>query len=422
MSKYKYSFNLHELYVQDISDKNILKLFHFYNENEFELLKHSIKYNSEIINDILKNCKFIFDEDIFYAFDKNFNFKKISPHKSYFLNFCKYRNYKSFPEINFLNDEVESQQYFLYTHYPEGCIKNYSQTVNYENVENIKNVQFKLLKYKSLKAIPEYPGEQCYKKDFWIFRGWSEVDAIKKIHDIQSKNSVKYRNKIHRNPENYKGIPTQLLYWTKQGYSESDARKKQSERQRTFTLEKCIEKYGEIEGLKIWKKRQKKWQETLQQKDNYIDIVSSRCGHSFVSNISQEMFNAVYDKIKDLNIIVYYASLNHEFGIGIRKRGGVLYDFVIPEIKYAIEYNGERWHPRKEKLTKEEWKKWVHPFTKESAAKVYKKDVQKNNAIIEQGYILDVVWNNDYIENKENTVNIIIEKIKKLYYDKFNKS
>ena len=422
MSNYKYSFNLHELYVQDISDKNILKLFHFYNENEFKLLKHSVKYNSEIINNILKNCKLIFDEDIIYAFDKSFDFKKISPYKSYFLNFCKYRNYKSFPEINFLNSEVESQQYFLFINYPDWCIKNYNQTINYENIENIKSVQCKLLKYKSLKAIPEYPGEQCYKKDFWIFRGWTKEYAEKKIHEIQLKNSLTCRKKVRENPDNYKGKPTQLSYWIKQGYSEDEAIQKVKERQRTFTLEKCIEKYGEEAGKQRWQERQNKWQKTLQSNDNYIEIVSRRCRNTFVSNISQEFFNSIYEGIKNLNIKVYYASLNHEYGIAIHKRGGVLYDFVIPELYYAIEYNGERWHPRKDKLTKNEWKEWVNPFTKEDASTVYKRDLQKNNALIKKGYTLDIIWNNDYIENKEQIVNIIIEKIKKLYYDKVDKS
>lgn len=53
---------------------------------------------------------------------------------------------------------------------------------------------------------------------------------------------------------------TQIGYWLKKGYSEEDAKNIISERQRTFTLEKCIEKYGEEKGKEVWKNRQLKWQ------------------------------------------------------------------------------------------------------------------------------------------------------------------
>lgn len=42
----------------------------------------------------------------------------------------------------------------------------------------------------------------------------------------------------------------QVKYWVNKGYSEDEAKQKVSERQRTFTLEKCIEKYGEEEGTR----------------------------------------------------------------------------------------------------------------------------------------------------------------------------
>ena len=48
----------------------------------------------------------------------------------------------------------------------------------------------------------------------------------------------------------------QIKYWVNKGYSEDEAKQKVSERQRTFTLEKCIEKYGEVEGVKRFEKRQ----------------------------------------------------------------------------------------------------------------------------------------------------------------------
>ena len=47
--------------------------------------------------------------------------------------------------------------------------------------------------------------------------------------------------------------------------SYEEAQEALSERQRTFSKERCIEKYGE-DGLKVWEERQNKWLETLNSK------------------------------------------------------------------------------------------------------------------------------------------------------------
>ena len=58
-------------------------------------------------------------------------------------------------------------------------------------------------------------------------------------------------------------ICTKIEYWIAKGYTEKEAREKLIERQRTFTLEKCISKYGEIKGRQVFEERQEKWQKTL---------------------------------------------------------------------------------------------------------------------------------------------------------------
>lgn len=63
-----------------------------------------------------------------------------------------------------------------------------------------------------------------------------------------------------------KGKTVRIEYWIKQGYSKNEAKEKLKERQSTFSLEKCIQKHGEIDGKEIWKQRQEKWQNTLKSK------------------------------------------------------------------------------------------------------------------------------------------------------------
>ena len=65
------------------------------------------------------------------------------------------------------------------------------------------------------------------------------------------------------------------------------------ERQTTFTLDKCIFKYGEIEGQKIFRNRQEKWQETLNKNNDKIELNKKRglSKEKFIEKHGQEMFN-----------------------------------------------------------------------------------------------------------------------------------
>ena len=297
--------------------------------------------------------------------------------------------------------------------YPLWFIDN-NENINYNNKENLLNIQKYLINGGNIRDITP-DSNLCVK--WWLARGWDKNYAKQKISEIQQAHSLKCSNKRKQNPEQYKDINSnQIGYWLKRGYSEEEAKEKVKERQQTFTLEKCIQKYGEIEGRKRFAERQKKWQNTLQSKDDYIEVVIKRCSQSYYSNISQELFDKLYKLLQDNNINcdVYYHNLNHEWGFGIKKHGGVLYDFVIPELKYAIEFNGNRFHPNKEKLSKEEFKNWTNPWGV-TAKEQYKHDMFKNNAIIKKGFILDIVWEDEYLEKKDKILNIILNRIKQIY-------
>jgi vacuolar-type H+-ATPase subunit H len=63
-----------------------------------------------------------------------------------------------------------------------------------------------------------------------------------------------------------KGKNQRIEFFVNQGYSEEEAKIMLSERQSTFSLKKCIEKYGNEKGMEIFKDRQDKWQSTLKSK------------------------------------------------------------------------------------------------------------------------------------------------------------
>lgn len=127
-------------------------------------------------------------------------------------------------------------------------------------------------------------------------------------------------------------------YWLDMGFSEEESKLKISERQRTFTLEKCIAKYGEEAGRKRWQERQEKWHRNY-KKTNF-------------SKVSQELFWGIYEKLEDKSEI-YFAQLNN----GIMDDSGVNHeivlktnvscckpDFYMKKKNIIVEFDGTYWH------------------------------------------------------------------------------
>lgn len=152
---------------------------------------------------------------------------------------------------------------------------------------------------------------------------------------------------------------TQIGYWIKRGYTEEEAKQKISERQRTFTLEKCIEKYGEEEGRKRWEARQEKWQNTLKNKpkDEIERINRAKMGEkNGYSKVSQELFWKVYNKIKDQFKEVKFATIRNGVKMDDKRsyehiifhKGETFFlDFFVKDLNKAIEFDGIYWHSLK---------------------------------------------------------------------------
>lgn len=181
----------------------------------------------------------------------------------------------------------------------------------------------------------------------------------------------------------------QLNYWIKKGYSEDDARQLVSDRQRTFTLEKCIEKYGEEEGYEVFKERQIKWQKNFK--------------HLNYSFISQELFWKIKELLNDDcyfaqndNGVLDNSGKNHELRVKTSK-SVVSIDFYYPQTNSIIEFDGDYWHS--------ETRKYVNKT----------RDIDRDNSLKEVGYdrILHV-REHDYIKDKEKTIqkclNFILNK------------
>lgn len=134
---------------------------------------------------------------------------------------------------------------------------------------------------------------------------------------------------------------TRIEYWIARGYTEEEAKQKLIERQRTFTLEKCIEKHGEVKGRQVHAARQEKWNRSY-KKSNY-------------SKVSQLLFWRVYEQmtVHDVDDIFFAQfnrgikqedlSVNLEYTLRLGNTS-VKPDFYLASQKKVIEFDGDYWH------------------------------------------------------------------------------
>lgn len=167
-----------------------------------------------------------------------------------------------------------------------------------------------------------------FSKNF-IYADTNDIEEIKQ----KVKNSI--TNSINRT--------NTIRYWTNLGYSEEDAKQKVKERQTTFSLSKCIEKYGKEEGTEIWVKRQEKWKDSCKKTRT-----------NKFSKISQELFWEVYGLLTEDKNFIYFAelgenkeldnsSVNNEYRLKLPERV-LMPDFINLKTKKIIEFDGTYWH------------------------------------------------------------------------------
>jgi len=99
-----------------------------------------------------------------------------------------------------------------------------------------------------------------YSSKFVKYEELSEEDRQKALNDMYSK--------VNETKELNQTFTTRIEYYLNKGMTEEEAAIALTERQTTFSLEICIEKYGEEEGLKRWQERQNTWHSNF-KKSNY---------------------------------------------------------------------------------------------------------------------------------------------------------
>jgi len=290
---------------------------------------------------------------------------------------------------------------------------------------------------------------------YWTDRGYSREEAVVKISESQRNNSLVLAQLKKLNPEKYNlSNPKNINYWLNKGYNEEEARSNISKSQSTFSLEKCISKYGEIKGRKVWQDRQQKWLNSLfskseeeikamhaskgrtheqliekygsekaeqirqckiitydkmclkhgqQRADEWL---ANRLAHIItinpkkVSKISLELFEEIMKhSFKDKKYVMYG---NNEMCIKNPNKKFYLFDFAInsDKTKKVIEFHGDYIHANPKKYSPD----WFHPLKKITAKEIWDADKLKQTEVENCGFEYMVIWESEFKANKDETI------------------
>lgn len=218
--------------------------------------------------------------------------------------------------------------------------------------------------------------------EFWVNRGYSENEA----KDIISKNQTEAAKQVDFEK---RLIPSNIEYWVEKGFNYQQAKLKVTERQTTFSLDICVQKYGEEDGLKRFNERQIKWL-TNYKRSNF-------------SKISQTLFWGILETestIKNDNIFfatynkgnIDDSGKNNEYRLSLLN-GVILPDFIDLANRKIIEFDGT----------------YYHRLTPENSLREEKRD----KMIIESGYEVLHISEYDYKNNKQEIIDKCIDFLNK---------
>lgn len=185
---------------------------------------------------------------------------------------------------------------------------------------------------------------------------------------------------------------TNIEYYLSKGYEYEEAYIKLKERQTTFTLDKCIDKYGLEEGTLIYSKRQEKWLKSLyknfqingdgrsKQSKFALDIITKICSVLHIDIPEKEKY--LYDKL--------------------HKRA-YAYDFTFNN--KIIEFNGDYWHCNPNLFSSD----YFNSVKQKTANEIWDYDKRKKECAEEYNNKVLIIWEYDYNKNKEQTIQKCID-------------
>lgn len=181
-------------------------------------------------------------------------------------------------------------------------------------------------------------------------------------------------------------------YLKKTDGDEAEAAKLLKERQTTFSLEKCIEELGEIDGHKRWKERQIKWIDALDSKSDEEKARINRLKATAIGSISKAE-KELFEEFSANGIEVHT-----QFALVEDNKRVYVYDFRLND--KIIEYHGDYWHANPEKYESTYFNKQMN----KSAQEIWERDSKKEEYARSKGYTVLVVRESNYNDDKKKVI------------------
>lgn len=213
---------------------------------------------------------------------------------------------------------------------------------------------------------------------------------------------------------------TKIEFYLRRGYTEKESKEMLSNRQKTNSLWRLKNIYGESKGLdkyiSISEKKKTTW--SSKSKEDLIDHAIKTFPRNRYSRSSYEFFSSLDLKIKkeifeEISPKIFYG--DSEYFLRDEKKVR-FYDFTIPDIGIIIEYHGIAFHPREDLRYYPGIQKYKFKYGGLSFDEKKKYDDEKDNLARKNGYAVIYVWEDDNLETKIDELTIIIkEKYNKIY-------
>ena len=296
---------------------------------------------------------------------------------------------KNYPELS-----KEEQEKLWHTYAKENCYLSEEYYIKRgATKEEAKELKLKKLEIVTPKIVAKISGQNNgmsstnrtaqqrkesspFSKEFYIARGLSDKD----------------RKKFNENVVKNRSYNTRLEYYINKGMSEEEAHKALHDRQATFSLEKCISKYGEKKGLEIFSKRQQKWLQSL-----YKNFQCNGDGRSNQSLFAKEIIKYC---CKKLNMPI---PKNEKYMFWKETKQAFAYDFMYKN--KIIEFQGDYWHCNPKLYDKDFYNK----VKQKTAQEIWEYDKIKLECANFYGYDVLYIWEHDYRNNKQETLQRCID-------------
>lgn len=192
----------------------------------------------------------------------------------------------------------------------------------------------------------------CWSKNFYKYENLTDNEKIYEIN----KNSFSKENKNLTEDEFKRKCNTYLEFYLNKNMSLEEAKEALRQRQNTFSLKKCIEKYGNDLGIQKFEDRQKKWIKSLNENpENKEKLENGRIkglefSKSGYSKIGLSFFKSILKNIDLSSFTIFYKDPdNNKIEKCIYTESGPKFlDFYIKELNFALEFDGTYWHKNNE--------------------------------------------------------------------------